>query len=176
MTGSPDSFYSGPPPSDPFRSSSGVLLHGAFLDDNDDEEPEHAHAHAHGTVRASTISALAGDTLRSYGRSSASPTSGSGASAPEAFYARSSLAATSASRYSFSAFGVHGDGDGGARDSAGYASTKYSVDGGVRLAGGRPGSDEADVVPYGYSDANGSTARRVMPPPYGTHALSNGEA
>ncbi|KAH9934515.1 uncharacterized protein BXZ73DRAFT_76998 [Epithele typhae] len=51
-------------------------------------------------------------------------------------------------------------------DSTGRASTKYSVDGGVRLAGGRPGSQEADVVPYGYDDGGASTVK-TMPPPYG---------
>ena len=50
------------------------------------------------------------------------------------------------------------------------AVSTYSEDGGVRLAGGRLGSDEADVVPYGYfreaDDVRGSGGSH--PPRYGS--------
>ena len=48
--------------------------------------------------------------------------------------------------------------------------SKCSVDGGVRLAGGRVGSDEADVVPYGYAAERSASTLGLnrLPPPYGT--------
>ena len=43
--------------------------------------------------------------------------------------------------------------------------SEYSVDGGVRLAGGRPGSDVPQDAPYGYGPRRPTGA---LPPPYGS--------
>ena len=109
-----------------------------------------------GSARDSAYSALYGATLRSYGARTASMTVSDGGARDSAASAAQFGFLDSAPRMSAA--------------SVGAASTQYSVDGGVRLAGGRPGSDEADVVPYGYPDAEtrARAGTRTRPPPYGT--------